>query len=417
MKLRIKITKSAKQTASAERVSSLDDLLLEILLRLPIRSLIRFKCVSKRWLSLITNPRFSILRNPNPNPAVGLFLRCQVFGTKPDYDYIHLGTHSHTNPPFKKLRFTYEPSGIYILQSCNGLLLCRSFLASQSKRKYYVYNPTTKHFSTLPKTCLVTKTSNAVHEMSPAFNPRQSALYKVVCVSKIIRGMSLAFDPASSPHYKVVCIRDSESARDHYEIEVFPSETGHWRAVGDPFLSNVCFRNSVYWNGTIHWISTWEFTILSFNVYQETRGTMPAPAPPPREGGRVGYFGESCGHLHLVAVYEPPGDRFDVHEMKSDCSEWFVKYRVDAKQVFAALPEMRSDWDDFYAFSIFCLVRGKTGQDNDSFLVLQTPGKAIRFNLVDGSFDKICDLEDSQEHGSLRNLEHAFQYVESLCCV
>lgn len=148
---------------------------------------------------------------------------------------------------------------------------------------------------------------------------------------------------------------------------------------------------------------------------------MPAPAPPPREGGRVGYFGESCGYLHLVAVYEPPGDRFDVYEMKSDCDEWFLKYRVDAKQVFAALPEMRSDWDDFYAFSIFCLVRGKTGQesqDDDSFLVLQTPGKAIRLNLVDGSSDKICDLEDSQEeHGSLAYLEHAFQYVESLCCV
>ncbi|XP_019191839.1 PREDICTED: F-box protein At5g07610 [Ipomoea nil] len=412
MKLRIKITKSAKQTASAERVSSIDDLLLEILLRLPIRSLIRFKCVSKRWLSLITNPRFSILRNPNPNPAVGLFLPLPTFGTKPDYDYIHLGTHSHTNPPFKKLRFTEEPSGIYILQSCNGLLLCRSFLASQSKRKYYVYNPTTKHFSTLPKTCPVTKTSNTVHETSLSFG--WSPHYKVVCVSKIIRGMSLAFDPASSPHYKVVCIRDSESAHDHYEIEVFSSETSHWRAVGDPFLSNVNFRNSVYWNGAIHWISTWEnLTILSFNVYQETRGTM--PVPPSREGGHVGYFGESCGHLHLVAVYERAGDRFDVHEMKSDCSEWFVKYRVDAKQFFADLPEM-IDWYSYYAFSIFCLVRGKTEED-DSFLVLQTPGKAIRFNLVDGSFDKLCDLEDSQEHGSLRYLEHAFQYVESLCCV
>ncbi|XP_057459207.1 F-box protein CPR1-like [Lotus japonicus] len=35
-----------------------EDLMVEIMLRLPVRSLLRFKCVCKLWLSLISNPEF-----------------------------------------------------------------------------------------------------------------------------------------------------------------------------------------------------------------------------------------------------------------------------------------------------------------------------------------------------------------------
>lgn len=35
------------------------ELIVEILLRLPIRSLLRFKCVSTSWRSLISNPHFT----------------------------------------------------------------------------------------------------------------------------------------------------------------------------------------------------------------------------------------------------------------------------------------------------------------------------------------------------------------------
>ncbi|PKI54542.1 hypothetical protein CRG98_025056 [Punica granatum] len=41
-----------------EKVAGDDDLLLEILLQLPIKSLLEFKSVSKHWLSVITDPLF-----------------------------------------------------------------------------------------------------------------------------------------------------------------------------------------------------------------------------------------------------------------------------------------------------------------------------------------------------------------------
>ena len=59
----------------AETIAGNDDLLIEILLRLPIKALIKFKSVSKHWLFLISDPKFSRHRNPNPVSASGLFLK------------------------------------------------------------------------------------------------------------------------------------------------------------------------------------------------------------------------------------------------------------------------------------------------------------------------------------------------------
>ncbi|KAK4385174.1 F-box protein [Sesamum angolense] len=114
---------------SAEVVGSVDDLLIQILLPLPVKSLMRFKLVSKDWRSLITSHRLSLLRNTGPNPAVGLFFRGRKFT---DFEYIHLGARNQTKGPFRELRFPDDPFPFWIQQSCNGLLLCCS---SEKRRR------------------------------------------------------------------------------------------------------------------------------------------------------------------------------------------------------------------------------------------------------------------------------------------
>ncbi|KAH7843070.1 hypothetical protein Vadar_012314 [Vaccinium darrowii] len=188
-------------------------------------------------------------------------------------------------------------------RSCNGLLLCSTFHYCS----YYLLNPTTKQHVALdpPPNCAL-----------PAY--------------EAIVGFHLAFDPSKSPHYKVICV--SWAAICRYQIDIYSSETRHWRVSGNRFTEQRCgdrFIEGVFWNGNIHWSGAW----LRFNVDLECLERMPA-APVYRQyscrGERYRYFGESNDHLHLI---QELGKEFRVFEMERDYSGWFVKYHVDLSGV------------------------------------------------------------------------------------
>ncbi|KAK6117839.1 hypothetical protein DH2020_048421 [Rehmannia glutinosa] len=400
MRTKIKASRTTDEVqSSAQIVASIDDLLKEILLRLPIKSLIRFKLVSKEWHSLITNPRFCRLRNPNPNPAAGLFLHCLSYRARPWIEYVPFSGIKSGNPPLRKLKFFKDPKGIRIVHSCNGLLLCSSFQARDNNRTYYVHNPTTNKFSALPK---------------PAVGGGISAK---------IDGMSLAFDPTKSPYYKVVCVRRlglHMVGGNLYQFEVYSSETGSWIKCGEPFTTQVNFEDGIYWNGAIHWTNNGTGRdSLYFNIDNQMLGVMPIP-PIGWDCINNYYFGESFDHLHYIKIVGPEL-HFDVYEMRRDYSEWFIKYNVDLSPVVSAYPEIirnyiRPTSSCYYACSIFSLVRGE--KEEDSFLVLQIPGIAIRYNLVYRTFETICEFAGVVAPGGLRfRGTDGFQYIESLSCV
>ncbi|KAJ6395013.1 hypothetical protein OIU77_024094 [Salix suchowensis] len=162
-------------SVSAETIANNEDLLTELLLRLPIKSLLKFKCVSKHWLSLISNPHFSRRRiSCYSTPPCGLFL-IERGSPYAGYQLVALDS-NHSKAPFKNLTFVNDISEIKFIQSCNGLLLYfRSLRPGWSGGIYYVYNPTTKQHTTIPE-------------------PRRAV------------GAALAFDPSKSPHYKVICV-------------------------------------------------------------------------------------------------------------------------------------------------------------------------------------------------------------------
>ncbi|XP_076934581.1 F-box protein At5g07610-like [Bidens hawaiensis] len=79
------------------------------------------------------------------------------------------------NPPFCSLDFCPDLNGIKIVQSCNGLLLCCS------ERKYYVLNPTTKQFAIIPSA----PGGDDIRFMGLAFHQTTCPHYKVVCILNI----------------------------------------------------------------------------------------------------------------------------------------------------------------------------------------------------------------------------------------
>ncbi|MCD7451899.1 hypothetical protein HAX54_013924 [Datura stramonium] len=405
---------SSSSASANDQVAYNEGLLTQIFLHLPAKSLIRCKCVSKQWHFIITSPHFTRLRTPRFNPARGLFLHCSSFMINPFHQFVPFTLENPISAPVHKLSFIDDPSRIRILQSCNGLLLCCSFRVPEPNKNYYVYNPTTQQFVTL---------------LRPG-GERQ--------ITKVVFGMELAFDPWKSPHYKVICTRRSELDPDHHQIEIYSSETKKWRVSGPPFPAryDIGFAyTGVYWNSAIYWACG--ATSLRFNVEQEKLEKFSMPCIN-NEESRVAYYGESCGYLHLVQVYSRQKLTFyNIYEMKTDGTEWLLKYQVNVEDVVDAFPHMirhylePTDWH-YFAMAVLLVVRGE--KEEDAFMVLHIPRMVIRYNLRDYTFYKLCEFgntstqddnygfeeedEDYEVPVTLVSLEldrsSAFQYIESL---
>ena len=353
---------------SAVKVASSEDLLIQILLKVPIKALMGFKCVSKQWLSLISNPHFVHLRNPLPSASSLFFISSTRKRKNPNYQFIPLDVGDECQTPFKILDFIHDPlgSGISVLQSCNGLLLCASFRAHELSRRYYVYNPTTKQFAILPQI--------------------GSQYAEHVC------GMNLAFDPVRSPYYKVVCVRRVGNL---FQIEIYSSETQLWRVSGKPFTAPEYteFQNCIYWNGSVHWwtgsfhwsndINIWggywrdEPCTLYFKVDEESLKRLPMPSKPdfiiPNYADYLipRYVGESEGHLHLVEFKNSTTTLLDVYEMARDYSGWFVKYQLDLSAISNVFPQIK-EYNKTYVYHIISLLRRGKEEEDGSFLILES---------------------------------------------
>ncbi|KAJ0099781.1 hypothetical protein Patl1_20710 [Pistacia atlantica] len=338
---------------SAEIIANNDDLLTEMLLCLPLKSLVKFKSVSKHWLSLISNPNFSLRFSLIPQPITGLFMRglsCK------EYYFINLSS-SPSPAPFKYLTLGNNPSDfeITIRQSCNGLLLC-SRSNSKKPDDHYVYNPTTQEYTMLPPPPLGTG----------------------VCYF----GFNLAFDPLKSPHYTIICVKNCNNFEDDsYQIDIFSSKTRTWRLSRATFIVSyyASFTDGVYWNGSIHWINE-QGPSLHFNIDKEEVQEMSVPPIPDGQYWRSFYYlGVSRDHLHLIENYAPCAALFNVYEMENDYSGWFIKYRVDLRQAATTFPEMirshiNPEHIQHYKISTICVVREEN--EEESYLVVHIPGKS-----------------------------------------
>ncbi|KAF3434832.1 hypothetical protein FNV43_RR21919 [Rhamnella rubrinervis] len=389
-------TPSSSSSLRVETIANNLDILIEILEPLPVRSLSRFKSVSKQWLSIISNPHFCSRRTtqtpPFHNPASGLYLQAK------GRELVNLSKFSC--PSFRNLSSHLDSSRLYgIVQSCHGLLLLLF------GTKYCVYNPTTKSCTFLPSPPVQSGTS----WYTPHYN--------------------LAFDPSESPHYRVVCVRqcnqeDASSTTFNFRIHAYESKTASWW-LSDYGFSAATFRDidflrsGTFWNGSIHWMGY--FQSLYFNVDEKCVREIPMPEPlyPNWSDMRLEYFGLSGDHLHIVGIYEPLWPNFDVYEMKRDYSGWFVKFSVELEEVPIQFPEMIQKTrvpHEFlnYAYKIICIVRGEL--DDESYLVLHIPGKIVRYYLKTKTLEVLKHLTNDSYEVCRLAWFNVYQFIESLAC-
>ncbi|XP_059670664.1 F-box/kelch-repeat protein At3g23880-like [Cornus florida] len=244
------------------------DLIIEILLRLPVKSLIRLKCVCKYWSTLIRDFNFISMHFHHPSNIDHLFVQHYDYSTEkytfalfPDetlanswVDYHNLGDLQMPNQPGILGIF----HGIIGLWDCNRIVL---------------WNPAIREFRVL---------IIPIPDLPPDYY-----------IFKHFAGFGL--DPNTN-NYKVVWIW--EYGDEEYDLRrvvaVYNLYADSWRVFKVDLPSNIvhdlssntymdgCIHDSssnTYLNGFYYWMADYNYliTILTFDMDKEIFGDIPGP--------------------------------------------------------------------------------------------------------------------------------------------
>ncbi|KAK1669232.1 hypothetical protein QYE76_057391 [Lolium multiflorum] len=283
-----------------------DDLVVEILSRLPARSVCRFKCVSATWRDLISH---AVHRMKLPQTLAGFF----TMHDGEMWSVPHFTNVSGTGPPLVSDSIDFLPihKRTFILDSCNSLLLYKcSPILDMTDSHYFVCNPTTKEWAALPD-------SNLGHKG---------------------RALCLGFDPAVSSHFYVyeffedyVCFPQSvPSVRG---VEVYSSETGERVHREDNAIIPLGYRSpSVFLNGCLHYLTYNDPAIAVLDTQGKPCRSIPVP-----DNEDYGFIQQSQGRLHYANFEADDEDkltRLVVYVLEDHESQrWKLKHTAEASSV------------------------------------------------------------------------------------
>nr|GEX96524.1 hypothetical protein [Tanacetum cinerariifolium] len=353
-----------------------DDLLSEILLRLPVLSLHLFKSVSKQWLSLITSPNFTFSRKniPKIEPPAGLLILRATYERNTaqlryDFESFDIQIPSKRSTDFT-LGSNAPPGFVRILQSCNGLLLC----CIRRPDKLYVCNPTIK-------------------------------LLKMLPTNSPVRNVKIAFDPTKSPHYKVIHVKVADDVNGigfgYRQIETYSSETGNWSLCGDRFPGHsfTHFHSAIYWNYALHWLISGYYMPSHCKLKIVNEHPVLTKTELPRSFD--GKLFESGGSLLLLSKDDINSRKFNVFEMKNGCSEWSVKYIVNLNDIMMPFP---NSWS--IQRRVWAIVLGE--REEDSFMIIDLLSKVVLYNPMLKTLCTFYHLESTRS-----SFIHAHQFIPS----
>ncbi|KAL8555133.1 hypothetical protein ACS0TY_003071 [Phlomoides rotata] len=232
-----------------------EELIREILVRLPVKSLLKFMCVSKSWFSLISSDQFvkahlKISTNNNAYlrdtlifgssdslhpPPMNLYA-CSISSVSnltdllyslddenPVYDYVELGCPFSDFDKFRDL-----------VGSCNGLV-CLS-----SSRDIILWNPTTRKSKKLP--CSPTGTVYGSY-------------------NKYSTNLGFGYDEVHND-YKVVEFNDIDVDGGSFaEVNVYSRKSNSWKVLTNWPGGDVSSFPGQFLNGSIHW------SVKAYDIY------------------------------------------------------------------------------------------------------------------------------------------------------
>lgn len=124
-------------------------ILYEIIIRLPVKCLVRFKSVCKQWYSMISSPWFAKLHHLRMTSHPGLLQQCAFILSSETFLMLNceaydksMSGNDHTEGLVETCGFCSWAEDAFLIGSCNGLV-CLSCKFEFGKPDIKIYNPCT----------------------------------------------------------------------------------------------------------------------------------------------------------------------------------------------------------------------------------------------------------------------------------
>ena len=239
------------------------ELTLNILHHLPVKSLVRFLCISKQWRHLISSQDFikkHLKLSIESNRDCGIILRHYD-----DSDFLRfLFAPLSDNNQFGNAVEIHSALQLHILHHCDGLVCL-----SNEKDEVAIWNPLIRKYRKLPREP-VEKPSGFEHST---------------------RAFAFGYDPQNDD-YKVLRVVEFYNAKRHlkeFEVKAYSLKAQSWKKVEEqwPYKKLSLNPGSASLNGAVHWLvdaprSKIE-SLIAFNLATEKFRFYRAPDQPDDE--------------------------------------------------------------------------------------------------------------------------------------
>ena len=170
-------------------------------------------------------------------------------------------------------------------------------------------------------------------------------------------------------------------------IEIYSSESGKWKILNERTDDLVDLDRGVYGHNAIHWMS-FPNRLVYLKLDSERLDYLDIDTPDTTEYGILDEFLAESRDGMLLVVRCCRVRRLNIYEIKKDYSEWSIKYHIDLEEVIRVYPSMMTRLG--LHFMVQSLVIG--GKEEDSFIVLELPGKLIQYKFVVNTISQLRDF-------------------------
>jgi hypothetical protein len=345
--------------------------LVEILSRVPYRSLCRFKCVSKPWLALCSDPDIS---KTSPQTLSGFF-----YNDRGRFSFRNL---SGRGPPLvdPSLHFLRGIYDCYDVEQCiSGLLLIRCMESRHKEHEYdyVVCNPMTGQWTVLPPVVWQDQEDGDYVYFEP------------------IMDIFLGFDPAV-PSGFVVFVPLTNCFCEFTQMAIYSSETGEWTVVQSEWgYKTIVVGNSecVLLNGTMH-LSTHYCTIVTVDTEGKVWREFNMPDDLPSRSG-LPSIGQSQGRLFMWQIDNYNDCQLYVWVLEDYVGgNWTLKHTANVSELFG-----RQRGEDELSYTVIAL-----HPDCNTIFIGDDEDKTVSYDMDNQDVQVICTDPEFQ---------HVIPYVPS----